>query len=161
MALSIGERFGELRDCDWVNLLAGRIVSAQSDGNEVRLVVDERGSNRLIEIDAAWVINCTRPAPSNSAAANPAIGSLLVDGFLRPDELGLGVDTVGDGNAVSRDGHIVPDLFVVGNAAETILLGEHGGARASRPGGCGRGARAPGRGAASVKRGARIGWPSG
>lgn len=114
MALSIGERFGELSDCDWVHLLAGRVISAQSDGDEVRLVIAQRGSNRLVEIDAAWVINCTGPAPSNSPAANPAIGSLLVDGHLCPDDLGLGIDTVGDGNPMGRDGQAVPDLFVVG-----------------------------------------------
>lgn len=114
MALSIGERYGELSDCDWVHLLAGRVISAQSDGNEVRLVIAERGSNRLIEIDAAWVVNCTGPAPSNSPAANPAIGSLLVDGHVRPDDLRLGIETMDNGNPISRDGQVVPDLFVVG-----------------------------------------------
>ena len=114
MALSIGERYGELSDCDWVQQLAGRIISAQSDGNEVRLVICERGTGRLVEIDAAWVVNCTGPAPSNSPAANPAIGSLLVDGHVRPDDLGLGIDTGPEGNPIDRDGQIVPDLFVVG-----------------------------------------------
>lgn len=114
MALSIGEKFGELRDCDWVNVMAGRIVSAQSDGNSVKLAVAERGTNLLREIDAAWVVNCTGPAPSNSAAANPAIGSLLVDGWLAPDELGLGLMTTAAGNAIGEDGREANDLFVVG-----------------------------------------------
>lgn len=114
MALSIGEKFGELRDCDWVNVLAGRIVSAQSDGNSVRLAVAERGTNCLKEIDAAWVVNCTGPAPSNSVAANPAIGSLLVDGWLAPDELGLGLKTTPAGNAIGEDGREANDVFVVG-----------------------------------------------
>lgn len=121
MALSIGERFGELRDCDWVSVVAGRVVSAQSDGDEVRLAVAERGSNRLLEIDAAWVVNCTGPAPSNSAAANPAIGSLLVDRWLRPDELSLGLETTATGNAVSEEGSEVPDLFVVGTLRKPLF----------------------------------------
>jgi uncharacterized NAD(P)/FAD-binding protein YdhS len=114
MALSIGAQFGELRDCDWVDVVAGRIVSAQSDGATVRLAIAERGSNCLKEIDAAWVINCTGPAPSNSAAANPAIGSLLVDGWLQPDELGLGLQTTPHGNAIGENGRETADLFVVG-----------------------------------------------
>ena len=114
MALSIGEKFGELRDCDWVDVLAGRIVSAQSDGNSVKLVVAERGTRRLKEIDAAWVVNCTGPAPSNSAAANPAIGSLLVDGWLAPDELSLGLQTTVEGATIGEDGRQADDLFVVG-----------------------------------------------
>jgi uncharacterized NAD(P)/FAD-binding protein YdhS/predicted metal-dependent enzyme (double-stranded beta helix superfamily) len=114
MALSIGEKFGELRDCDWVDVMAGRIVAAQSDGNSVKLVVAERGTSRIKEIDAAWVVNCTGPAPSNSAAANPAIGSLLVDGWLVPDELGLGLKTTEAGHAVGEEGREADDLFVVG-----------------------------------------------
>ena len=114
MALSIGEQFGELRDCDWVRRVAGRIVSVQADADAVRLVVCERATERLVEINAAWVINCTGPAPSNSAASNPAIGSLLVDRWLRPDELGLGIEKTPAGNAIDDTGRAVPDLFVVG-----------------------------------------------
>ena len=42
------------------------------------------------------------------------IGSLLVSGVLRPDELSLGIDTTPDGNAIDADGREVPDLFLVG-----------------------------------------------
>ncbi|MBL9161520.1 MAG: FAD/NAD(P)-binding protein [Planctomycetaceae bacterium] len=114
MALSIGEQFGELRDCDWVRRVAGRIVSVQADADAVRLVVSERATERLVEINAAWVINCTGPAPSNSAASNPAIGSLLVDHWLCPDELGLGLETTPGGNAIDAEGREVADLLVVG-----------------------------------------------
>jgi uncharacterized NAD(P)/FAD-binding protein YdhS/predicted metal-dependent enzyme (double-stranded beta helix superfamily) len=114
MALSIGEQFGELRDCDWVRRVAGRIVSVQADATSVRVAVCERTTERLVEINAAWVINCTGPAPSNSAASNPAIGSLLVDRWLRPDELGLGLETTAAGNAIDAEGREVADLLVVG-----------------------------------------------
>jgi uncharacterized NAD(P)/FAD-binding protein YdhS/predicted metal-dependent enzyme (double-stranded beta helix superfamily) len=114
MALSIGEQFGELRDCDWVRRVASRVVSVQADAEAVRLVLSERATERLVEINAAWIINCTGPAPSNSAAANPAIGSLLVDRWLHPDELGLGIETTPMGSAIDATGREVPDLFVVG-----------------------------------------------
>ena len=45
---------------------------------------------RAARIDADWVVNCTGPAPSNSAASNPAIGSLLVDGWLQARRIGPG-----------------------------------------------------------------------
>jgi uncharacterized NAD(P)/FAD-binding protein YdhS len=114
MALSIGTRFGELRDCDWTRVVAGQVMSAQSDGQSVRLVIAERGTGRLLEIEADWVINCTGPAPSNSASANPAIGSLLVDGWLQPDVLRLGIATTPTGCAISTSGNEVPDLILVG-----------------------------------------------
>jgi uncharacterized NAD(P)/FAD-binding protein YdhS len=49
------------------------------------------------------------------------IGSLLVDGWLRLDELALGIETTPDGNA--RDVHEleVADLFVVGTLRKPAL----------------------------------------
>jgi uncharacterized NAD(P)/FAD-binding protein YdhS/predicted metal-dependent enzyme (double-stranded beta helix superfamily) len=114
MALAIAERFGELRDCDWAVRVAGRVVSVHAEVDAVRLIIARRGDDKVVEIDAKWVVNCTGPAPSNSAQSNPAIGSLLVDGWLQPDALGLGVETGSGGSAIDRDGRDVPDLFVVG-----------------------------------------------
>jgi uncharacterized NAD(P)/FAD-binding protein YdhS len=94
--------------------VAGRIASAQADEGGVRLYVRERGDERLLEMQAGWVINCTGPAASNSAESNPAIGSLLVHGWVRPDELALGLDTTADGNAIHTSGEVMSDLFVVG-----------------------------------------------
>ena len=74
----------------------------------------QRGSDRLLESDASWVINCTGPLPSNSVESNPVIGSLLVSGVLRPDELSLGIETTPNGNAIAADGREVADLFLVG-----------------------------------------------
>ena len=42
------------------------------------------------------------------------IGSLLVSGVLRPDELSLGIETTPDGHAIDADGREVADLFLVG-----------------------------------------------
>lgn len=114
MALAIAEHFGELRDCDWVVRLAGRVVSVDAEADSARLIVARRGDGKVVEIDAKWIVNCTGPAPSNSVSANPAIGSLLVDGWLKPDELGLGVETAADGAAIGRDGREAADLLVVG-----------------------------------------------
>jgi uncharacterized NAD(P)/FAD-binding protein YdhS/predicted metal-dependent enzyme (double-stranded beta helix superfamily) len=121
MALGIAERFGDLRDCDWVRRAAGRIVSVQAEADAVQVLVAERGTGKLLEIDADWVVNCTGPTPSNTAAANPAIGSLLVDGWLLPDELGLGVETDAAGQPLAADGSAVADLFVVGTLRKPAL----------------------------------------
>jgi uncharacterized NAD(P)/FAD-binding protein YdhS len=114
MAPAVGQRFHAMRDSGEVRTIAARVVSVHADSDRVRLILGERKTNRLIELDAAWVINCTGPAPSNSVASNPAIGSLLVHGLVCPDELGLGIETTADGNAIDSRGQEVPDLFVVG-----------------------------------------------
>ncbi len=114
MAIGISARFGELHDCNHVNFVGGRVRSAVGSENLVKLTVDRRKGRGVLELEAEWVINCTGPAPSNSPAANPAIGSLLVDGWLRPDELNLGLETSNTGNAIDSHQNQVANLFVVG-----------------------------------------------
>jgi uncharacterized NAD(P)/FAD-binding protein YdhS len=114
MALAVAEPFRAMVDRGDVRLVAGRVESAQAEDEIVRLVVRPRGSDRLIESETSWVINCTGPLPSNSVESNPVIGSLLVSGMLRPDELALGIETTINGNAIAQDGNEVDDLFLVG-----------------------------------------------
>lgn len=121
MALDVARRFNALLEQGSLRIVAGSVASAQADDNGVRLYVRERGDDRMREIKAAWVINCTGPQASNSAESNPAIGSLLVHGWVRPDELSLGLDTSADGNAVDAEGVVAQDLFVVGTLRKPLL----------------------------------------
>lgn len=114
MALAVAKQFNELVERGKVRVLAGRILSSQAQENGVTLVVAQRGSDRWCELRPSWILNCTGPAPSNSAVANPVIGSLLVHGWLKPDPLNLGVETSETGHAMDAEGHEVPDLFVIG-----------------------------------------------
>src|SRR5262249_43183250 len=114
MPVAIARRLAILLEQGAVRVVAGSVASAQADDHGVRLYVRERGDDRLIEVRAAWVINCTGPAASNSAESNPAIGSLLVHGRVRQDELSLGLETAPDGSAIDLQGSAAPDLFVVG-----------------------------------------------
>jgi uncharacterized NAD(P)/FAD-binding protein YdhS len=114
MALPVAERFRALLEGGEVRMLCGRVVSARELEKEVRIVVRARGTERQDELSAGWVINCTGPMPSNSADSNPVIGSLLVHGWLRLDELALGIETSPAGNAITASGNELPDVFVVG-----------------------------------------------
>jgi uncharacterized NAD(P)/FAD-binding protein YdhS len=114
MALTVAGRFRTLLDSGLVRLVAGRVESAQAEGDSLRLVLRERQTERLIPTDAAWVVNCTGPMPSNSVESNPAIASLIVQGLLLPDELLLGVETTTEGHALAENGQALGDLFVVG-----------------------------------------------
>jgi uncharacterized NAD(P)/FAD-binding protein YdhS len=114
MALAVAENFQALLARGEVRLVAGCVESAQAEADVVRLVLRQRGGDRLIESDTSWVINCTGPLPSNSVESNPVIGSLLISGMLRPDELSLGIETTLTGNAIAADGREVADLYLVG-----------------------------------------------
>jgi len=121
MALKVAEQFQSLLDAGDVRLVAGRLESVQTQDDGLWLVLRELPSRRLIEAHAAWVINCTGPVPSNSVESNPVIGSLLVDGWLRPDELELGIETTPDCRAIAADGSDVADLFVVGTLRKPAI----------------------------------------
>ena len=114
MAPEHGGRLDAWRRDGLLEILAGRIDVVTADTTGVRLAVRRRGSDERLTLAAAWVVNCTGPEPSNRAEANPAIGSLLLQGWAAPDELNLGLLTDADGRAVTAAGEVVPDLHVVG-----------------------------------------------
>lgn len=120
MALEVAEPFRELIERGEVRLVAGCVESAQAESDVVKVVVRDRKRGGAIELDASWVINCTGPLPSNSVASNPVIGSLLVSGLLRPDELLLGIETTMNGNAIGKDGKEITDLFLVGTLRKSM-----------------------------------------
>lgn len=114
MAPAVAEQFAALVDRGVVRIIAGTVASANAESDGVRLYIRERGEEKLLPLQASWVINCIGPTASNSEESNPAIGSLLVHGWVRPDPLGLGLDTNVDGQAVSSTGELAAGLFVVG-----------------------------------------------
>jgi|SRR5579864_566317 len=121
MAPEVARRFHELLACKAVRVVAGSIASAAAEPDAVRLYVRERGDERLIEISAGWVINCTGPTASNSADSNPAIGSLIVHGYVRADALSLGLETTANGNAIDGMGNVVNNLLIVGTLRKPLL----------------------------------------
>lgn len=121
MATDVAEPFRRLLDRGDVRVVAGRIESARAGEEAVKVVVRRRGCDRPLECDASWVMNCTGPVPSNSVESNPVIGSLLVAGVLRPDELALGIETTADGRAIDAEGREVPDLFLVGTLRKSVV----------------------------------------
>lgn len=94
---------------------AGRLLSAQlveDDMVEVQWL--PRGATKA----RAWlvdrVVNCTGPDASVERQSDPFARSLLANGFIRSDGLGLGIDVAEDGRVISRDGAPVDGLYYVG-----------------------------------------------
>jgi uncharacterized NAD(P)/FAD-binding protein YdhS len=121
MPVPVAQRFSKLLASGEVRILSGRVGSVVADGNQLRVNVRSRSGGSPTELQCGWIVNATGPSPSNSAAANPAIGSLLIQGLLTVDELKLGVRTTAEGNAIASDGHPVDDLFVVGTLRKPDL----------------------------------------
>lgn len=121
MAPAVAERFWSLVKQGIVRLIAGRVDAIEADGSGLRAHVQTKKDLAPIELHPHWVVNCTGPSPSNSVDSNPAIGSLMVDGWLNADELRLGIETTEAGNPIKVDGAAAPDLFVIGTLRKSDL----------------------------------------
>jgi uncharacterized NAD(P)/FAD-binding protein YdhS len=106
--------FEAYRKSGLVRVIAGRVAAAQSDKKVIRMFVRERGNAMLVELNAAWVINCTGPGVANSPESNPVIGSLLVHDWVKPDSLALGLESTDLGVVLDAKGREAGNLHMVG-----------------------------------------------
>jgi uncharacterized NAD(P)/FAD-binding protein YdhS len=60
------------------------------------------------------VINCTGPDTDLTRVRDPLVVALRRDGLIRPDELGLGLDTDDEGRLVAADGDPSSRLTLLG-----------------------------------------------
>jgi uncharacterized NAD(P)/FAD-binding protein YdhS len=77
-------------------------------------MVRRRGRRSEERISAQWVVNCTGPDTNLAQCDDPLIEALRTRGIIRPDELGLGIESTPEALAVGRDGHPVGGLYIAG-----------------------------------------------
>jgi len=97
--------------------VSGRVIRAVAIDDRVLVSVRSRAESKIAgdrALEAAWVVNCTGPTPSNLAESNPLVASLLELGALRVDPLGIGLETEASGRALGVDQVPRHDLYVVG-----------------------------------------------
>lgn len=104
----IGE--GQLR------VLAGRLLSTQQDaGGDVRVTYCPRGTTETAEISVARIVNCTGPDTDLSRVGEPLISSMRDAGLIRPDPLGLGLESDDHGTIIDASGSARRGLYLVGS----------------------------------------------
>jgi uncharacterized NAD(P)/FAD-binding protein YdhS len=92
---------------------AGRVLSFREDTTGVDARIAVRGDGERT-IRVARVINCTGPETDLRRVDDPFVHRLVADGLVRPDALGLGLDTTPDGAIVGADGRASERLWLVG-----------------------------------------------
>ena len=83
-----------------LEVIAGRIQSARTDGDSLLAAVQRRGADEPRPVRVSAIIDCTGPLGSVSRTANPLLRSLLDSGAARPDWLDLGLE-LGQGARVA------------------------------------------------------------
>lgn len=93
---------------------AGRVLgyTESTSGVDVRML--PRGAERDISLHVARVINCTGPETDVRKVEDAFVRRLVQDGVVRPDALGLGLDTDAHGAIVDRAGRVQDRLMLVG-----------------------------------------------
>lgn len=90
----------------------GRIRAFAEDERGVGVIIQPRGEGGLKTIRVARVVNCTGPDNDTRTLRDPLIEALRARGMVRPDKLGLGLET-SDGFAL---------LDATGRPSERMLL---------------------------------------
>ena len=104
----------ELVETGRLELVAGRLESLAEDDGRVVATIRRRGASSSETFRVGKVINCTGPDTDLTRVRDPLVASLRRAGLIRPDELGLGLDTDDDGRLVAADGSTSGRLTLVG-----------------------------------------------
>jgi uncharacterized NAD(P)/FAD-binding protein YdhS len=106
---------GLVNDLLWNGVLtitAGRVLTVDERKGGLTAMIRPRGQNALI-IDFDAIINCTGPAIDLRHTCHPLLRTLLSDGQVRSDPLGIGLDTE-DCAAMGSDGKRSDWLYALG-----------------------------------------------
>ncbi len=104
----------KLRDERKLFVHAGRIVSLERVGAQVRVTWRPRGTGALATLLVDRVINCTGPNYDPRRSRDPLMLSLLAQGLAVADSLGLGVRTTAFGALLDAHGRAINGLYYVG-----------------------------------------------
>jgi uncharacterized NAD(P)/FAD-binding protein YdhS len=104
----------ELVETGRLELVAGRLEALEEDRAGVVATIRRRGAAASETFRVGKVINCTGPDTDLTRVRDPLVASLRSAGVIRPDELGLGLETDDEGRLVAADGTASDRLTLVG-----------------------------------------------
>lgn len=100
-----------------LSILADRMQSIAFRDQRLVSQYVPRGGGATSQLATDVLINCAGPECDFTRIADPLPRSLLNQGLIRPDPLGLGIATSPLGEAIGRDGRPVPCLLALGPIA--------------------------------------------
>lgn len=107
-------RFQQAMAAGAVNMLAGRAVRYDEDGQGVCVTLRPRGAQADAMLWVGTVINCTGPGSDLNRVDDGLVRQLLADGSIRTDSLGLGLDVADDCAVVDASGNASGVLYYIG-----------------------------------------------
>ncbi len=114
IAPEIGGAIEAMQDAGRLTAIAGKIVSAEADGDAARVTYRPRGAGGVAHLRVARIINCTGPEMDISRSGDPLLTALLASGRLRLDRLRIGLDVDPACAAIDVEGRVSESLSVIG-----------------------------------------------
>ncbi len=102
-----------LLDRGQLQIKAARLAGFALAGDRARVRLRPRGGGGEQTVEAARVVNCTGPASALDQLALPLIDSLRAQGLIKPDGLGLGLET-NDCAVLEAGGAVSSWLYALG-----------------------------------------------
>lgn len=104
-----------------LRVAAGRLEHLADRDGAITATWKARGADERQDRTVRRVINCTGPEGDPRQSRSPLVAQLLRQGLIRPDPLGLGMDTNEDGQLIAADGDAHRGLFAIGPVARGAL----------------------------------------
>lgn len=120
IAQQIADVLNEMRDVGQLTLAAGRIQSYQASSNGIAVTVRPRKTQTDIVFQVKRVINCTGISVDYQRSSHPLIANLREQGLIRPNRLGLGLETA-QGTVLDAEGNTSNWLFTLGTSRKGDL----------------------------------------
>jgi uncharacterized NAD(P)/FAD-binding protein YdhS/glyoxylase-like metal-dependent hydrolase (beta-lactamase superfamily II) len=129
IAPEIGEVVETMRDSGQLTISAGRIQDYQATPNGVAVTVCQRRTKTKAVLQVSRVVNCTGVQVDYQRSSQPLIANLRDQGLIRPNDIGLGLDTAAEGVVLDAQGDRSTLLYTLGtprrgNLWETIAVPE-------------------------------------
>ena len=114
LAPAVAKQIEALEQAGRLEVMAGKLLDAQSDGDRILLRWRPRGSDEEQTLTADRIIVCTGPEGDLSRVQEPLLRDLMVQGRVRPDAHRLGLDVERSGRVYDAEGNPQDRLFAVG-----------------------------------------------
>jgi uncharacterized NAD(P)/FAD-binding protein YdhS len=111
----------ELVETGRLELVAGSLEALDEQEGGIVATIRRRGASASETLRVGKVINCTGPDTDLTRVRDPLVAALRRDGLIRPDELGLGLDTDDEGRLVAADGSASGRLTLLGPLRKGLL----------------------------------------
>lgn len=114
IAPPVAARVAALEKEGRLQFAAGKLVSAQAEGDRATIRFRRRGTDAVETVSAARIVNCTGPETDIVRSDEPLLKALLAAGRIRPDPTRIGLEVDLDCRALDASGRASDRLYAIG-----------------------------------------------